>query len=261
MVPTCCTTVGESFTFWGHIHDRRYNRLNSFFLRPPEALSGLGTEKCNLRAVQFLISAIFVCIMSQKEHLVPSWDGEISGWADYSRKVRLFHSQTPVSKRYTLGPKLVLRLRGKAWEVAASLDHDELSKQNGAQYLLKFLKQRLGRLPIPDVGQHLDEVFVRMRRVPGMDMISWCNLVRENYKKLQRSLSRTQAGRRSVGIQTDPSPDSGMDVTYPSSSRRAAGRSEAVLSPSNREPPDETPPRHDADGQQLDAAADAGEGS
>lgn len=64
-----------------------------------------------------------------------------------------------------------------------------------------------------------------------------------------------------MGIQTDPSPDSGMDVTYPSSSRRAAGRSEAVLSPSNREPPDETPPRHDADGQQLDAAADAGEGS
>lgn len=171
MVPTCCTTVGESFSFWGHIHDRRYNRLNSFFLRPPEALSGLGTEKCNLRAVQFLISAIFACIMSQKEeHLVPS-GGEISGWADYSRKVRLSHSQTPVSKRYTLGPKLVLRLRGKAWEVAASLDHDELSKQNGAQYLLKFLKQRLGRLPIPDVGQHLDEVFVRMRRVPGMDRI------------------------------------------------------------------------------------------
>ena len=125
---------------------------------------------------------------------MPSWDGEISGWADYSRKVRLFHSQTPASKRYTLGPKLVLRLRGKAWEVAASLDHDELSKQNGAKYLLKFLKQRLGRLPIPDVGQHLDEVFVRMRRVPGMDMISWCNLVRENYKWVFRQIPHQTAG-------------------------------------------------------------------
>ena len=101
----------------------------AFFFQPPETLSGLGTEQFPLRAVQFLTRAIFACIMSQKEeHLVPSWDGEISGWADYSRKVRLFHSQTPVSKRYTLGPKLVLRLRGKAWEVAASLDHDELSK-------------------------------------------------------------------------------------------------------------------------------------
>ena len=133
MVPTCCTTVGEPFSFWGHIHDRHRQAIQAiefaFFFQPPETLSGLGTEQFNLRAVQFLTRAIFACIMSQKEeHLVPSWDGEISGWADYSRKVRLFHSQTPVSKRYTLGPKLVLRLRGKAWEVAASLDHDELSK-------------------------------------------------------------------------------------------------------------------------------------
>ena len=83
--------------------------------------------------------------------------------------------------------------------------------------------------------------------------------IRENYKKLQRSLSRTQAAKRSVGIQTDPSLDNAMNVTSPSSSRRAAGRSEAALSPSGREPPDETPPRLDTDGQQLDTAADGGE--
>lgn len=87
------------------------------------------------------------------------------------------------------GPKLVLKLRGKAWEATASLDYERLNTSSGAQYLLQFLKERLGRLPIPDIGQHLDDLFVRIRRQHGTDMVvSWCNQLREAYKKVQRAL-------------------------------------------------------------------------
>ena len=98
------------------------------------------------------------------EPFVPTWDGEVHSWPEYSRRVRLCWAQTPEYKRYTLGPKLVLRLRGKAWDTAASIDHTKLSQTSGTAYLLKFLKDKLGRLPVPDIGQHLDELFVRLRR-------------------------------------------------------------------------------------------------
>lgn len=73
----------------------------------------------------------------------------------------------------------------------------------GAQYLLQFLKSRLGKLPVPHVGQRLDEAFVRMRRTTGAELITWCNQLREAYRKLQRALSKTRPTMKSCGVQTD----------------------------------------------------------
>ena len=134
--------------------------------------------------------------------VIPAWDGEVATWPEYSRRVRLAYAQTPYNKRYTLGPRLVLKLRGRAWEVASSIDHDRLEGHSGTQYLLSFLKERLGRMPVADVGSHLDELF-RCRRPYGMDMVSWGNMLRELYKKVQRSLARTLPGKRAMGTQTD----------------------------------------------------------
>ena len=138
------------------------------------------------------------------EPVVPSWDGEVSGWTDYTRRVKLCHAQTSEYKRHLLGPKLVLKLKGKAWEIAAMVDDEQLSSQSGAQYLLGFLRQRLGRLPIPDLGQHVEELFVKLRRQPGVDLVSWSNQLREAYRKLQRSLARTMTPKKTVSVQTDP---------------------------------------------------------
>ena len=169
--------------------------------------------------------------------IIPSWDGEGSGWADYSRRVRLAHSQTPVGKRYTnLGSKPVLKLRGKAWEIAAGIDHEALSRDSGAQYLLAFL---LGKLPIPDIGQHLDELFVQLKRNPGTDLVSWSNQLREAYRKLQRSLARNRAGKKHQSTQTEEEVDkkhqSGLsDVDGPpptSSAKRRQSMSEPQREP------------------------------
>ena len=154
------------------------------------------------------VQALAILAMSfrdqKDEPLIPTWDGEVAGWAEYSRRVRLCWAQTPSHKRYTLGPKLVLRLKGKAWEVASTVDHSQLEKTSGTPYLLKFLKAKLGRLPVPDVGQHLDELFVKSRRPVGMDLLSWCNQLRENYRRVQRALARTMTTKLEKGTQTDP---------------------------------------------------------
>ena len=165
------------------------------------------------------------------EPSVPSWDGEVSSWPEYSRRVRLSFAQTPVHKRYTVAPKLVLKLRGRAWEAAANIDHSRLTQNTGTQYLLQFLKDRLGRLPIPDIGQNLDDLFVRAKRQPGTDLVSWCNQIRETYKRLQRSLAKTRT-TTSVGVQTD-SPAPGTASSSPTSRRRLSG-SEPLREPEER---------------------------
>ena len=46
----------------------------------------------------------------------PTWDGELAGWPDYVRSVRLQYETTSRKKRRLLGPRLALRLTGKARE-------------------------------------------------------------------------------------------------------------------------------------------------
>ena len=172
----------------------------------------------------------------REEAIVPSWDGEPAGWPEYSRRVRLCYQQTPAHKRYTLGPKLVLKLKGKAWEIASSVNYEELESNSGTQYLLGFLRARLGRLPIPDVGQHLDELFVRCRRSPGTDMVTWCNQLREAYKKVQRSLARTTTvARTTVAVQTDQQPEVSELSSPTSSTRRRMSGSEPHREPGAKE--------------------------
>ena len=78
------------------------------------------------------------------KEIVVSWDGDAATWGDYTRKVRLQFEKTPAHKRKHLGPDLASRLTGRAWAVTPSLDHELL---NGTKYLLRFLRDRLCRLP------------------------------------------------------------------------------------------------------------------
>ena len=162
------------------------------------------------------------------EPIVPSWDGELAGWSDYARRVRLCYAQTMEHKRHTLGPKLVLKLRGKAWEIASTINHDQLTTSSGTQYLLHFLRDRLGRLPVPDLGQHLDDLFLKSRRAHGVDMVSWANQLRESYRRVQRSLARTGRVTTSVSTQTDVSSvlEETAAASPTSSSRRRLSGSE-----------------------------------
>ena len=138
-----------------------------------------------------------------------TWDGDPSGWGDYLRKVRLQHDKTPEDKKKLLGPELVSRLTGKAWAVCAEVDYNRLKKRSGTRYLLIFLRGKLCRTPVPDVGTRLEELFVKLRRNPGVSMAQWSQHLRETYKRLQRSLLRVRQDRQVRGVEAPTTGTSG----------------------------------------------------
>ena len=127
------------------------------------------------------------------EYVTVTWDGNITTWSEYVKRVRLQFERTPRRKRKLLGAELVGRLTGRAWQVAsAEVDHAQLQKKTGPAYLLSFLEQRLCKTPIPETGQRLEDLFIRMRRQPGTSMTEWATQVREHYRQLQRAMARTR---------------------------------------------------------------------
>lgn len=145
----------------------------------------------------------------------PSWNGDLQGWPTYVRKVRLQYEQTPKKKRRLLGPRLALRLTDKAWDITQSLDHVALRQPNGAKYLLIYLRERLGKTPVPDAGQKIEELFLRTRRAPGMSMAAWAAQVREAYRGLQRALARAKQTRPDAGKIGAPTSPKAASVSEP----------------------------------------------
>ena len=120
------------------------------------------------------------------------WDGDFSTWPDYVRRVRLAFEKTRRRRRGQLGPELVSQLSGRAWIVTQEIDHRLLTQPSGARYLVSFLEERLARVPIPDAGSQAENLLLRLRRLPGTSMATWCHQVREAYRKLQRALKRAR---------------------------------------------------------------------
>eukprot|EP00435_Cladocopium_sp_Y103_P048288 s2970_g14.t1 len=161
--------------------------------------------------------------MSEKDATVKcSWDGDISTFPAYVRKVRVVFEKTRRRRRKHLGPELVAQLTGKAWTITQEVDHARLTAKDGARYLIEFLETKLGRIPVPDAGARAEELLVKLRRPTGMSMSSWCATVRESYRRLQRALKRAKLESQaptSPGREDDG--ESSM-VPSPSTLRRGA---------------------------------------
>ena len=123
-----------------------------------------------------------------------TWDGEPSTWNDFCRKVRLAFEQTPRRKRHLLAPRIVSDLTGRAWAITGDLSHRELCRRDGVIYLLQYLKESLGRLPVPDIGVRLEALMLRLRRSPAQSMATWAAQLRLQYRHLQVALSRVRTG-------------------------------------------------------------------
>ena len=167
---------------------------------------------------------------SQKDDvIVPSWDGEISHWADYSGRVRLCYAQTPEWKRYTLAPRLVLKLKGKWLQVWTTSSWQPILEHSisSPSYVTRWEGCRF-----PTWASTLKIFSLKLRRYPAGDMVAWCNRVRGSYRKVQRSLARTVVARKSVATQTDGSSEETQQDSFTSSVHRRASQSEP-----QREPP------------------------
>ncbi|CAE7325309.1 RE1 [Symbiodinium microadriaticum] len=140
-----------------------------------------------------------------EHYLRCSWDGEASGWVDFTRKVRLAFEQTPRKRRHLLGPQVVGQLSGRAWSITGDLDHRRLCRRDGVIYLLQYLKESLGKMPIPDIGLRLEMLILRLRRQPHQSMATWAAHVRQQYRHLQIALARVRRREEST---REPGPSS-----------------------------------------------------
>ena len=130
---------------------------------------------------------------SERQDLrTPTWDGEPSTFPDYVRKVRLAYERTRARRRKYLGPELVAGLTGRAWTITQEISHRDLVSNDGALFLIRYLEEHLGRVPVPDAGTKAEQLFVRLRRPLNMSMATWCSTVREHYRGLQRALKRAR---------------------------------------------------------------------
>ena len=125
------------------------------------------------------------------------WNGDASSWPDYVRRVRLLFEKTRRRNRHRLAPELVSQLSGRAWVVTQEVDHRALVRRDGVIYLLRFLRERLGRTAIPDVGLRLEDLMIRLRRQPGTSIASWATQVRQVYRKVQIALFRARKAAES----------------------------------------------------------------
>ena len=94
----------------------------------------------------------------------------------------------------------------KAWDVTYNIDHDRLRKSNGVKYLVNHLQERLGRTSIPDSGQKLEELFIKLRRYPGEAFSTWASRVMKAYKNVKRALARVKKDTRQ-DVETPTSKD------------------------------------------------------
>ena len=165
---------------------------------------------------------------TERKEQVATWNGDPTTWLDYVKRVRLQHERTERKKRHLLGAELASRLTGKAWDiVSAEINHEDLQRRDGPAYLLRFLEDRLCKAPVPDTGQRLEDLFVRLRRAPGTTMAEWATALRESDRRLQRAMARQRKDleKRDGGPSSSPQPKSQL------ASRATSHRDTDVTSP------------------------------
>ena len=115
--------------------------------------------------------------MTQDEssgNFIPSWDGNPLTFPKYETDAEYYVESTKWSERYLCGPRLLRRLRGSAGIACRGQPRGWLSTCEGAYVLLRFLRSKLDRAPLPNVGHYLDEYFHKLRRRKGESMADWC---------------------------------------------------------------------------------------
>ena len=71
--------------------------------------------------------------------IVPTFDGDMTKWSDYEKKVRLYEF-VDAGPAWRRAPTLYMMLTGKAWEVVSeSLEPNAIATENGVSTVLKFL--------------------------------------------------------------------------------------------------------------------------
>ena len=99
------------------------------------------------------------------EGFVPSWDGSLSSWRDFRRRVCVWEesTSTKVEKR---GAKLLSKLTKEAWAATQTLSLESLRNPEGVATLLAHLEGSLNLSATQQQGECLEGFFFGLRRQP-----------------------------------------------------------------------------------------------
>ena len=96
---------------------------------------------------------------------VPDWDGDLRGWRNYKRRVKVWLEGTS-TKPDKQGARMLSRLSGDAWQCTEDIDL-KLLRTQGSKYLLQFLEENLEVEEFHLVGRSMEDFFFAVRREPG----------------------------------------------------------------------------------------------
>ena len=115
--------------------------------------------------------------------------GEADTYLTFARRARQFFEGTKIQERYLCGPRLEAQLTGMAKSAVERCRPGWLSHEHGVETLLRFLRTHCAKLPLPDMGSHLQEFFDKLDRkkyepmascvsIPSFHHVTECTLHR-----------------------------------------------------------------------------------
>ena len=89
------------------------------------------------------------------------------------------------------GPRLARALAGRAKEIIEEMgpaDIDKVTEDDGPQFLIDFIKQRIGDPAVSEVATEMEALFVMFRRQRGESMGMYLARFSRIYSKLMAAL-------------------------------------------------------------------------
>ena len=130
----------------------------------------------------------------ERKDCIPRWNGRLETVDDFEANVRTYVLGTKKDERYLCGPRLIgVMSDGTAVKrQALAFDIKELQKEDGAQKLLEYLKEKMGNQAPIDLMKSLVQYLYQMARRRGESMVAFGNREHELYHRLERAYHRVR---------------------------------------------------------------------
>lgn len=123
---------------------------------------------------------------------VPQWDGDSSSFQDFEEQALQWEQSVAVHKRYLCAPRLISELSGSARKHVVGKRPGWVSYEGGVAYLLRHLRECLGRPTIPELTEFLNRFFRQSRRKRFETMNQYITRKTEVYSRARQASARAQ---------------------------------------------------------------------
>lgn len=123
---------------------------------------------------------------------VPQWDGDSNLFQQYEEEALQWEQSIATHKRYLCAPRLIGELSGSAKKHVMGKRPDWVSFEGGVTYLLRHLRECLGKPTIPELTEFLNRFFRQSRRKRFETMNQYITRKLEIYNRARQALARVQ---------------------------------------------------------------------